>query len=60
MPDITMCQDWACPRCMDCYRYRAVPNRYQSYFMWSPLDGDKCGHFAQIREGDRLSDPDEE
>ena len=31
MPDITMCVNTKCPVRQICYRYRAIPDEYQSY-----------------------------
>lgn len=31
MPDITMCVNTKCPVKKICYRYRAIPDEYQSY-----------------------------
>jgi len=31
MPDISMCQHSACPKSKECYRFMAVPDRWQSY-----------------------------
>jgi len=53
MPDISMCQDDKCPRREKCYRYRAIPLKYQDYFL-SRRKGKKCEDFMQIRKYDRL------
>ena len=42
MPDITMCTGEGCPIKNHCYRHIATPSDYQSYFMESPWDGEKC------------------
>lgn len=36
MPDITMCANKKCPFRDMCYRYRAIPDRYQAYAMFEP------------------------
>jgi hypothetical protein len=47
MADITMCQDKECPKKEQCYRYTAPANPYrQSYFVYSPREGDKCVMFT--------------
>ena len=42
MPDITMCMGEGCPVKNHCYRHIAKPSDYQSYFVESPWDGEKC------------------
>jgi hypothetical protein len=32
MPDISMCQGKDCPQAEDCYRHKAEPGRWQSWF----------------------------
>ena len=55
MPDISMCMHDTCPSKEKCYRYKAVPNGYQSY---SNFQNDpnkvKCDHFQKIMKGDRI------
>lgn len=36
MPDITMCDNKKCVLRDMCYRYRAIPDRYQPYAMFEP------------------------
>jgi hypothetical protein len=31
MPDISMCQHSACPKSKECYRFMAIPDKWQSY-----------------------------
>ena len=59
MTDLTMCQDAGCPSKEQCRRFTSTPSSYrQSYFVYSPRDGDKCLAFvagyitdpAKIRE----------
>lgn len=45
MPDIAMCQDKKCPLRKQCHRFTATPSAYQSYFMGSPRDDEKCEYF---------------
>ncbi len=50
MPDITMCSDETCPMKMECYRYRAIPDKHmQTYFLDSPRKGDECDYFTSIK-----------
>lgn len=38
MPDITMCVNKQCPLRGKCYRYRAVPDDWQSYTKFEPQE----------------------
>jgi hypothetical protein len=50
MPDITMCMGNDCPIKETCYRYKAKPNDYQSYFMEAPYKNEECEHYWQMEE----------
>lgn len=50
MPDISMCRGHGCPLKNDCYRYRAIGGQWQSYFMDSPIENDKCAYFEPIED----------
>ena len=57
MPDITMCCNYDCPLKARCYRYRAVPDDYQSFAMFEPKTRSKkmamvveCDYFWQVDE----------
>jgi len=50
MPDITMCSNKLCSQRHECYRYRAVPSRWQSY---SYFNEEGCDAKMSI-EGDRV------
>lgn len=58
MPDISMCANKGCPLNKDCYRFRAIPSKYQAYCLFGPiLDEDRsyiCEAFYAIRDGDKL------
>ena len=42
-PDITMCQDGACPMRATCHRFTAKPTPdWQAYFAGSPRKGPEC------------------
>lgn len=49
MPDISMCSGKSCPVKKKCYRYKAKPSEYQSYFAEPPIkikDGvAKCDYY---------------
>ena len=50
MADITMCQSKTCKKRGYCYRYKAVPDRFQSYFTDDPSDPkDGCDFFWDMR-----------
>lgn len=49
MPDITMCLGNGCPMKEQCYRYRAVPNKIQSY-MHAPHVGSECSMYWECGE----------
>ncbi len=51
MPDITMCLGNGCPMKEQCYRYRAIPNRVQSY-MHAPHEMGICSMFWDIDNRD--------
>ena len=55
MPDISMCRNEDCPKKEECYRYRAVPNNWQSWTMFEPVGREaKCDYFVPIEKGDKL------
>jgi hypothetical protein len=46
MPDIAMCDRQDCPLASKCYRFRAKPTAWQSYFQ--PVEiGEKCEYFVE-------------
>lgn len=44
MPDISMCSGQGCPKRAACYRFRAKPSHWQSFFASAPYDfkADDC------------------
>ena len=52
MSDITMCSGGNCPMRETCYRYKAEPSEYQSYFTETPykmIEGKiECDHYWEI------------
>lgn len=52
MPDITMCNDTACPLARQCYRANAQPSMRQSYFTESPRTGEECDYFYPQKTGE--------
>lgn len=49
MPDIAMCEDKECPRKETCYRFKAKPCEYQTYFLHSPREHDKCDYYWEMQ-----------
>jgi len=55
MPDISMCDNKKCPSKEKCYRFKAVPNDYQTYADFKPeKNEDKCDAFWEIKKGHRI------
>lgn len=54
MPDLTMCNGGDCPLRKTCYRYRATPSFWQSYFTAEVYDAEKktCEYYDEVRESD--------
>lgn len=57
MPDISMCENTACPKARECYRNPKSgtrPDKYhQAWFVNLPFDPkDGCGYFWQVREAE--------
>lgn len=55
MPDITMCCNRDCPIRNKCYRYRAVPDEYQSFAFFkrqpiSDTNDEECEYFWRVDE----------
>jgi hypothetical protein len=48
MPDITMCPGGDCPLKETCYRYKAEPSDYQSYWFEPPYYAGICEHYWEI------------
>ena len=58
MPDITMCTGEGCPMAEQCYRRRARPSHWQSYFASPPVRDGKCEHFWPVAaHTERRGDP---
>lgn len=57
MPDITMCDGSGCPKRRCCYRYRAVPSMYQSWFATAPWDGERCIEYWPLEDGYPIREP---
>lgn len=49
MPDITMCNNNKCPMRENCYRFKAEPSDYQSYFRQSPDKDGECEYFWKLK-----------
>lgn len=59
MPDITMCKNKLCPKRQSCYRYRATPDRLQSYSSFVPVMDEvsgtwECDYFSRVRREDKV------
>lgn len=48
MPDISMCENKKCPLRSMCYRFRAIPDEWQSFSAFEYKDG-KCDFFWDLR-----------
>lgn len=65
MPDISMCKNKECPKATQCYRFMAVPNRYQSWadfqYVTTPDGTVDCEYYWPLvePEQDRLEADDE-
>ncbi len=54
MPDISMCSGANCPKREDCYRFKAKPDRMQSYFVTPPVDAlGECRHLMPLYPDER-------
>lgn len=55
MPDIALCRNIFCPSKGSCYRYKAIPNDYQSYGGFVVLEGeDKCSYYWEDNTKKRI------
>jgi len=51
MPDISMCDNNICPSKEECYRFKAIPNDYQTYTSFIVKENeDKCDDFMKINK----------
>ena len=51
MPDdICMCDGEGCPIKDDCYRFTAIPDMLQTWFMKSPIKDDKCDYLMSVKK----------
>jgi hypothetical protein len=55
MSDITMCEGIDCPIRSKCYRYSAIPNYYQFYFIETPYQYEYCDMFISTKEEQDLN-----
>jgi len=59
LPDITMCTKTQCPKAIECYRIRAMPdNHYQSFSNFTGMcnSEDDFQMFMNIRVDDKIRD----
>ncbi len=54
MPDISMCVGNDCPLKETCYRYKAKPCEYQTYFMNPPYEDGKCEYYWKMESKPNL------
>ena len=55
MPDISMCNDSACPLACKCYRFLAIPSDFrQSWFGGAWDDNRECNYYWPASEGKRV------
>lgn len=50
MSDVVMCEGEGCPIRSKCYRYTAMPDYYQYYFIETPFEFDYCDKFISAKE----------
>jgi len=50
-----MCEGIDCPIRSKCYRYTAMPNYYQYYFIETPYEYDYCEKFISMKEEEDLN-----
>lgn len=55
MSDITMCEGIDCPIRSRCYRYTAIPDYYQFYYIQTPFEYDYCEKFISEKDENDLS-----
>lgn len=48
MPDISKCANNDCPLKSKCYRFRVLPDEYQSYADFKPVNG-TCDSFWDVK-----------
>jgi hypothetical protein len=58
MPDISMCPGNDCPLKEECYRHKATPSEYQSYFVEAPYDSfnKDCDFFWRIEKKNKTEE----
>jgi hypothetical protein len=49
MPDITMCENNACPLRRKCERFMASPSPIQAYDRFTPDENGECNMFMEIK-----------
>ena len=47
--DITMCKDHFCILKESCFRYKARPSTYQTYFLGTPRDKNECEYYWKTK-----------
>jgi len=59
MADISMCMNDFCDSRYQCYRYTAIPDKYQSYFLLEMMDSQNCEYFWDNKGCRNREDPDD-
>lgn len=54
-PDITMCSGKDCPLKETCYRYKAEPSDYQSYWIEPPYYAGICEHYWEMEMSSKVN-----
>lgn len=54
MSDFTMCSGELCPKKDTCYRYKAMPEQTQCYFMYPPIIDDRCDFFIDVDRKNKI------
>jgi hypothetical protein len=55
MPDITMCDGQGCELKSTCYRYKAEPSMYQTYFTEAPIEDEQCDYYWEVKKNKMLN-----
>jgi hypothetical protein len=50
MGDFTMCDGKKCDLATTCYRYKAEPSEYQSYFTEAPIEDEQCDYYWEVKD----------
>lgn len=48
--DGTMCDGQGCELKSTCYRYKANPSEWQSYFNETPIEDGQCDYYWEVKD----------